>query len=502
LPPEERAKFMLALRKRGYKDETELRERLLGDKIRNPADWVKARLGEHAWSVQRQIMESVRDNRKTAVPSCHGAGKSWLSARIAAWWIESHPPGTAFVVTSAPSQRQVKGILWKELARAHAKGGLAGRLNQTEWFMTMPEGNEELVATGIKPADYSPTAFQGWHTQYMLVIFDEACGVLPQIWESADSLTSGEDCRFLAIGNPDDPATEFAECCKPGSDWNTIHISAFDTPNFTGEWVPEKARKELVSKVWVEEKQHKWGDSNPSYIARVLGQFPDIAQDTLIQISWVRAAQERPRDEMGLPKEIGVDVGGGGDESTICLRHGNYAKIAKQLTTPDTMQVLGEVYHTIKRTGGVSRVKVDSVGLGWGLVNRAQEVARDPSASNLSKELARCIEGVNVSESAADPDAFLNLRAEGFWLLRERFREGAIALDPKDEDLAAQLIDIRYRRTSMGGKIQIESKDEMKARGKPSPNDADALMLAFVNPPPPKKKKKKAGTWGRRKRFS
>lgn len=48
----------------------------------DPSSWVRDRLGQTVWSKQREIMESVRDNRKTAVRSCHGAGKAmWLR-----WW--------------------------------------------------------------------------------------------------------------------------------------------------------------------------------------------------------------------------------------------------------------------------------------------------------------------------------------------------------------------------------------------------------------------------------
>jgi hypothetical protein len=102
-----------------------------------------------------------------------------------------------------------------------------------------------------------------------------------------------------------------------------------------------------------------------------------------------------------------------------------------------------------------------------------------------------------MSPGDDDEEDFVNLRAKGYWNLRERFQNGDIdipAEGPEAEDLAAQLISLIYKRTSKG-KIQIESKDEMKRRGIGSPDEADAVMLAFLKVP--KKKVQKGATWGK-----
>src|SRR5688572_29812174 len=209
---------------------TEYNERLRDRYDGNPVLWTEERTKGIVWSIPQRIMQSVVEHRRTAVPSCHEAGKSWLAARVAVWWIDSHPPGTAFVVTTAPSNRQVVAVLWKEIRRAWAAAGLSGKLNQKDWWL-----NNELVALGYKPSDYDPTAFQGIHAKYCLVIIDEGCGVPEDIYVAANSLVANEFSRILVIGNPDDPDSHFAKICEPGSGWNVISVSAFDTPNFTGE---------------------------------------------------------------------------------------------------------------------------------------------------------------------------------------------------------------------------------------------------------------------------
>jgi hypothetical protein len=454
--------------------ERELRRRVwVGD----PTTWAEERLRAYLWSIQKKIMESVRKHRKTAVPSCHEAGKSYIAAGIVSWWLDVHRPGEAFAVTSAPTGRQVKAILWREIGRAHGLGQLPGRTNQTEWLMVNPRtGKEELVAFGQKPADMDPGAFQGIHARRVLVVFDEACGMPKALWDAADSLIANDDSRFLAIGNPDDPHSEFAEVCKPGSSWNTIPISVFDTPNFTGEDVPEELRHVLVGRLWVEEKRKKWGEKSPLYQAKVLGRFPDRVADGLIPFSAIKAAQARElRPDQ--PDELGVDVGAGGDKNVVCRRRGPVARIIREDQEPDTMISCGNLLADLRSTRA-SIAKVDAIGIGRGLVDRAREQNQPVRGINVS------VSPTETAEASAEfgGDGFANLRAQAYWELRERFLSGAIDIDEEDDDLANQLASMKYKRTSKG-KILVESKDDMRRRGLASPDRADALMLAFLNPP-------------------
>lgn len=114
----------------------------------DPVGFCNQVLSDHLWGRQAEIATAVRDHRRVAVPSCHGAGKSFLAARLAAWWIACRPPGEAFVVTSAPTFAQVRAILWREIGRAHRAGKLPGKVTLTEWRM-----GQELVGFGRKPAD-------------------------------------------------------------------------------------------------------------------------------------------------------------------------------------------------------------------------------------------------------------------------------------------------------------------------------------------------------------
>lgn len=184
--------------------------------LARPVEWARDRLGDFLWSGQRRIIESVRDHRKTSVATCHEVGKTRIAAVATGWWLDSFPPGDAYVVTTAPTARQVRAVLWREINRVHARGSLYGRTNQVEWLMVTPLGKEEQVAIGRKPDEYQVGSFQGLHQRYLLFIGDEACGIPLQLLIEAESLIANDNSKMLLIGNPDDPKTEFGRICKPG----------------------------------------------------------------------------------------------------------------------------------------------------------------------------------------------------------------------------------------------------------------------------------------------
>lgn len=444
----------------------------------DPIAWVTERLGQTVWSKQSEIMEAVRDHRRTAVRSGHGVGKSHTAALVACWWLDTHPPGTAFVVTTAPTFPQVRAILWRYIRRMHRAGRLPGKVNQTEWQL-----DDELVAIGRKPADHDEAAFQGIHARYVLVIIDEACGVAESLWIAADALATNADCRLFAIGNPDNPASHFRKVCTPGSGWHIIGISAFDSPNLTGESVPERVALALVSKEWVEEKLRDWGQDNPIYKSKVLGEFSADSPNQVVRTSDVAACRippERPYDPARLlPVELGVDVGGGGDETVIRERRGLLAGREWRAYTDRPEEIAPLVLRAI-RESGATEVKVDSIGVGFGVVGELRNMAGE------GLHHATIIE-VNVASASSQPEKYLNLRAEIWWEIgressEQQHRNPGSGWDLSQMDnvdtTIAQLLEPRWDIDAKG-RIRIEPKDDIRSRSGRSPDNADALLLAY-----------------------
>lgn len=458
---------------------TEERRAILRRSLDDPAWWVREVLGHELWPGQVRILESVRDNRETTVKSCHGAGKSFNAAATALWWLYSHPHST--VITTAPTDRQVKGILWKEIRLGHqrARRPLGGELLKQELKIA-----DDWWAWGFTAPDYDPDRFQGFHSIYTLVIVDEASGVSDDIYDAIDGVLTADESRLLMIGNPTNPSGRFAKAFKtPGI--AKVSISAFDTPNFTtfgitesdiiaGTWQEKITgplpRPYLVTPRWVADRYQRWGPGSAMYVAKVKAQFPAAGTDTLIPLHWIEAAVARTLPPSA-PSELGVDVARyGSDETVVMHRAGPVVRTVLVMPMSDTMEVAGRVIQ-LRRELGARVAKVDAVGLGAGVFDRIAELDREAKRYD-------AVEEMQSGARAEDPERFANTRAEWYWGLRKRFEEGDIDLED-DEVLVQQLADLKYKVNSRGQTI-IESKEDMKRRGLSSPDRADTLMLTFA----------------------
>lgn len=220
-----------------------------------------------------------------------------------------------------------------------------------------------------------------------------------------------------------------------------------------------------LSKAWVQE-QRRWGETSPLWVAKVLGEFPDRSDNCLIPYSMIQRARERDLTKVG-PPELGVDVAHLGTDSTVIVeRWGDVYRVVSCRQGDNTMETTGVVAN-LMLTEGVFMAKIDGIGVGAGVIDRMRE--QDLTVISMI-----------ASRRANEPVQFLNARAEWYWWLRERFERGLMDIDPNDEELAEQLASIRFKRLS-SGKIQIETKDDMRRRGLSSPDRADALMLAAVD---------------------
>jgi phage terminase large subunit len=396
------------------------------------------------------------------VPSCFGSGKDWIAARIGAWWVAT---GGILVVTSNTFS-QLRDVYWRELRKAHAKGGLPG---QPTWGTDLRwDLGEGSWAIGRKPDDNDPEGLQGIHGERVLVIVDEANGVSPQLWEATRGLVVNAASRVLAIGNPWEPTGPFYEACQ-SPNWHVIPISVFDTPNFTGEPVPAKAQAELVGPQWLDDAVADGLEGTAWWQAKVLGQFPDTASDQVIPLSLVETARANAHTP-DAREAAGLDVARfGSDDTALVEGSGNGPELVTVVHGHDTMAVAGLGARFLAGRRGV--LAVDEGGVGGGVLDRLRE-----------QRLPGNVLGVNAGSGADnDPDdRLVNMRAQLWWTAREALYRGEVSLARLPDDayarLRSELTAPTYRFTS-GGKVQIESKEELKKRGVSSPDLADAFCL-------------------------
>ena len=191
---------------------------------RDPVGFCRKILNFARWSKQREILESVRDHKRTAVRSGHGVGKTAISARAALWFMAAHPYSR--VITTAPTWSQVKEQFWREIHVAHSRADafFDGQLDDTrlelgpDWFML-----------GISTD--RPERFAGHHAEHLLLVVDEASGVSEDIFEAAETFLTSPGAKVLMIGNPTvNSGTFHAAFHRDRADWSRISISALDSP--------------------------------------------------------------------------------------------------------------------------------------------------------------------------------------------------------------------------------------------------------------------------------
>lgn len=443
--------------------------------LQDPKYFTQRILNKHLWSIQADILKSVRDNPRTAVRSCHGIGKTFTAAMCILWFLYTHEK--SIVLSTAPTWRQVEKLIWKEIRAAYRDaviplgGSLAPKTPELHLIFN------EWYAAGLSTNE--PDRFQGFHEEHILVVVDEAAGVNIGIFEAIEGILTSTGARLLLIGNPTSIGTPFYDAfMKPG--FKTFHVSAFDTPNFThagitqgdianGTW-QDKAKEipypRLITPHWVADRYKTWGENSAPYQVRVMGNFPQQGEDTLIPLLWIELAMERWEDTPeGSYKKLGVDVAAyGSDKTVIAELRGLKIMPLNVYSQKNTRETAGLVISHAKETG-TRNINVDEIGIGRGVVDSLEEEGYE----NV---------GVNVAEKSHDIERFHNLRAELWWNLRERLDpdKEPIAL-PCDDELLSELASVKYKVDARGA-IQIESKEDMKKRLGHSPDRADAVVLA------------------------
>jgi hypothetical protein len=484
----------------------------------NPRDWIEQKLRTQLWSGQKTVLESVRKNRYTVVPSAHDLGKSFLAACIACQWIEQHEAGEAFVVSTAPTSAQVSAVLWREIERLHRRGNLSGQINMgriPEWKL-----GKALVAYGRKPADYDESGFQGIHCRYPLIIVDEAAGIPEQLWTAVDALATNENARVLAIGNPDDQQSTFRTMCIPGSGWHMIRLDGLRSPNFTEMEVKAASKLKdcgdlyaymveneipfatekisydlsqlLLSPQWVAERMVKWGvyrdstgqwQTSPLWDARVRAQFPsDRSSDAVIPLAWVEAAVERwkqykasgmPDSELTGTRVISCDVARyGDDETAVAERIGHTILSVDRVGQQDTMTTANRLSARLQKHAG-SLAIVDVIGVGGGVVDRLREMDHEVIGFNSSAK--------TTMHDHSGEFTFPNTRSAAWWNLRELLDPSDPNTDlciPDDDQLIGDLVSPKWRVAS-GARITVEPKELTKKRIRRSPDSGDAVVMSL-----------------------
>lgn len=434
------------------------------------------------WGKQREICRSVVTHRITAAPSGNGVGKSFLGAGLAAWFTASHPGSRA--VVAAPTQGQLRGVLWSRLEEAYASAArngcpLGGRMKSLSWQM---EEGWELEGFGSGSVESK----SGRHSRDLLALVDEASGVPASVMEAIDSLNPS---KIIYLGNPLRPEGKFYEICEQSGDnpqVNVIRIPSTLSPDIERDRSP----RGMADRTWLEGMRHEYGEDSIWWASHVLAMFPGSIEESLLPIPWLTLAGQTIHVQ-GREPRIGVDLGEGtgGDPSCVVIRDENGIREWEASNRWDLDTTAERVRHyQDKHDVPPSAITYDQTGIGADFDNRLRP---------LGIVGARGYKG-----SREGGDKFANLRSAAAWLFRQR-------LDPKRQirkpgppsskavlwvpqqpfSIPRAFLDayrdelqgVRYQNTARG-EIALEPKEAFVKRLKKSPNAFDATIMTFAYP--------------------
>lgn len=466
----------------------------------DPAGYARDVLKVQWWSKQVEIAEALlKPPHRVLVKASHSVGKSHLAGGLVNWWYDTRKPGVC--LTTAPTARQVRDVLWKEVRRQRlGRGGFPGPK------IPRLEDAEDHFAYGFTAS--TGTSFQGQHERAVLIILDEAVGIDREIWEACDSMVQGVEFGIVAFCNPTDTDSEFYQREAHGG-WEVVHIPCVEHPNIAAEIRGEEPpMPSAVRLAWLEERLVEWtmpvtGEPLPTDIewppgagrflrpgplaeARLLGRWPSMAGGVWSDALWLTTETplEIPAD--ALP-EIGCDVARFGDDMTeIHVRVGPCSMHHESHNGWGTDETAGRLkqlanfwaeWESNRRGKAFApfdpkaiRVKVDDDGVGGGVVDQAGGYAFLP---------------VGAGTTADDPEAYPNTRSELWFDLAARARLKRLDFSRLSKDVQTELkrqaMAPRYKLDAVGRRV-VEPKAVTKDKLGRSPDSMDAAALAFYSP--------------------
>lgn len=444
--------------------------------------------GEGLTEYQERNMRSLVEKKRLAVRGPHGLGKTTGNAILTLWFaITRDVAGEDWkVATTASAWRQLEKYLWPEIHK------WAKKLN---WKVIgrEPFSPRELMTLSLKMAHgeafaaacEDPAKIEGAHADQVLFIFDEAKTIPGATFDAAEGAFSGGgadtkmEAYVLASSTPGEPSGRFYEIHKQQAgleDWTPIHVRQ--------EEVIAAGR---MSTAWARNRLRQWGGTSTVYLNRVKGEFAESDADGIIPLRWVEYAMDRWEDarqnvDTDTPLTIGADIARSGDDRTIVTKRFAWTiQEIRRLPKQGTMETAGMIdgvlqahHHPARQSTAV----IDVIGIGAGVVDRLRETSPEN------------IVPFNASEKTERKDSsgelsMLNCRAGAWWNLRELLDPDSgipVAFGSDDSEIANQIIgDLTAPKWTVmsGGKIQLESKDQIKKRIGRSTDVGDAIVMAF-----------------------
>lgn len=401
---------------------------------------------------QEALFESVEKNKFVSCKSGHGTGKTTAVGAILLWFLSCFP--SSQVVCTAPTSNQLRDALWARITELTEKmlPTLRNRLEITaSRIQNVYNRASFAVARTARPEN--PDALQGFHSDNLLMVVDEASGVGDTLYNPVLGALTGFNNKLLLISNPTRLSGFFADTFKDSS-WVNHTMNAEESS--------------LVQDEQVEFWRKKYGEDSDEYKIRVLGEFPSQDRDALFSLDSIETAMSNElRIPLTDPVVWGIDVGGrggDGDESILARRYGNRISDVTVIPRGDPSHIANWISRTYQCASTKDKpvlIFVDVIGIGAGVYSRL-------------KELRLPVREVIASTKSYDPKRYHNKRAELYCNFRDMLDSRLLKL-PNDEVLKDNLLSIEYFFDKKGA-YQLIPKSKMIK----SPDRSDAVVFTFA----------------------
>jgi hypothetical protein len=425
---------------------------------------------------QLDALQAVVDNPRVAMSACKGPGKSCVLAWIVWWFLLTRQD--AQVMCLSITKPNLTDNLWKELAKWQAKSPVLMAAFDHQASRIVRRGCEKTwwVSSRAFGKDADPEAqastLAGFHGEHIMVILDEVGDYPHGVVAAAEAIFANMDLaevKLVVAGNPTDADGPLGHIVqRHAARWVVVFI--------TGD-PDDPKRSPRISAKWAEDMIRDYGRDNPWVQVNVLGIFPSQPVDKLISMEDVNKAffrDARLEDFSSDARIWGVDPGRfGDDEQIVARRQGVVAfqiKVFRNLNGPQLASQIAMMLVDYERANKLpDMIFVDVGGVGASCFDQLTLL-----------QWGRLVQPVDFAE-APDDSRFYNRRAEIWWRMAEWLRKRPANL-PRDNVLAGELTAPKFyfRAVNKQTKFLLESKDDMKARGVPSPNRGDALALTFT----------------------
>jgi hypothetical protein len=419
--------------------------------------------GPFEW--QRKILQAVQDglplNRaiRIAVVSGHGVGKSSLIAWLILWSMST--AGDTRGVVTAGTEDQLRTKLWAELSKWYRlfKGRGHFNLGATTLASADPGHEKQWRLDAIPWTERSSQSFAGLHNQgKRLVIFmDEASTIADVIFEVIEGALTDKDTEILwcVFGNPISNIGRFREIFegREHGRWYTLRVDSRDVP--------------ITNQREIEDSIAFHGEDSDYVRRRFTAQFPRQGAMQFFPSDEIEGAMARePSSTVFDDLNMGVDVGWQADESVISYRRGfDCRTIAAVRLHLDPEGLFNRIMHEY-RMHQPRHIFIDAGGLGGPIYNRLLHQALPVIGVMFGGKP----EGYTQVDCA-------NRKAELYAIFREHLNLLAL---PQDKELRQQMIAVEAELNRQG-RLQIESKQDLRRRGLPSPDFLESLLLTVAH---------------------